>query len=72
LVADVAFRGRGYEHAVELADGTQLTGVFSERRVPRGERVGLRLEASGCLVFPGATPGPARPAPPVAGAHAGA
>ncbi len=60
LVADVAFRGRGYEHAVRLADGTQLTGVFSERRVPRGERVGLRLEASGCLVFPGEAPGAGR------------
>ncbi|HVC24672.1 MAG TPA: ABC transporter ATP-binding protein [Acidimicrobiales bacterium] len=52
-VADVAFRGRGYEHAVELSCGTQLSNVFAERRVERGESVGLRLEMSGCLVFPG-------------------
>jgi len=51
-VADVAFRGRGYEHAVELACGTQLSGVFSEGRVERGDIVGLRLDTVGCLVFP--------------------
>jgi iron(III) transport system ATP-binding protein len=52
-VADVAFRGRGYEHAVELECGTQISGIFSEVRVGRGQSVGLRLETSGCLVFPG-------------------
>jgi iron(III) transport system ATP-binding protein len=51
-VADVAFRGHGYEHAVELADGTQINSIFSEVRVERAERVGLRLETAGCLVFP--------------------
>jgi iron(III) transport system ATP-binding protein len=51
-VADVAFRGRGYEHAVELSDGTQIHSVFSDLRVGRAERVGLRLETAGCLVFP--------------------
>ncbi|MHB1599619.1 MAG: TOBE domain-containing protein, partial [Acidimicrobiales bacterium] len=51
-VTDVAFRGRGYEHAVELECGTQITGVFGERRVGRGESVGLQLDTAGCLVFP--------------------
>ena len=51
-VADVAFRGRGYEHAVELAEGTQINSIFSESRFSRGQSVGLRLETSGCLVFP--------------------
>jgi len=51
-VADVAFRGRGYEHAVELAEGTQINSIFSESRFSRGQSVGLRLEASGCLIFP--------------------
>ncbi|MHB1987287.1 MAG: ABC transporter ATP-binding protein [Acidimicrobiales bacterium] len=51
-VSDVAFRGRGYEHAVELSDGLCISGVFSEWRVARGERVGLRLDPGGCLVFP--------------------
>jgi len=52
MVTDVAFRGRGYEHAVALDGGTQISGVYSEWRVGRGEPVGLRLEASGCHVFP--------------------
>ncbi|HTW97324.1 MAG TPA: ABC transporter ATP-binding protein [Acidimicrobiales bacterium] len=52
VVSDVAFRGRGYEHAVRLADGSQVTGIFAERRVERGEMVGMRLDPGGCLVFP--------------------
>ncbi|MHB1511241.1 MAG: ABC transporter ATP-binding protein [Acidimicrobiales bacterium] len=51
-VSDVAFRGRGYEHAVELHEGTRLSGIFSEHRVGRGDTVGLRLDTGGCLVFP--------------------
>ena len=51
-VTDVAFRGRGYEHAVALECGTQITGVFAERRVGRGEPVGLELDTAGCIVFP--------------------
>ena len=53
-VSDVAFRGRGYELAVALADGRQITSIFSEVRVARGESVGLRLESAGCHVFLGA------------------
>ena len=53
VVADVAFRGRGYEHAVDLPGSGRLTGVFAPIRAARGEPVGLRLEPSGCHVFPG-------------------
>ena len=53
MVADVAFRGRGYEHAVDLPGSGGLTGVFAETRAARGESVGLRLEPGGCHVFPG-------------------
>jgi iron(III) transport system ATP-binding protein len=53
VVADVAFRGRGYEHAVDLAGSGRLTGVFAETRAARGEPVGLRLEPGACHVFPG-------------------
>ena len=60
-VADVAFRGRGYEHAVELFDGTQINGIFSELRYRRGESVGLRLDVSGCLLFPGVAEAEAMP-----------
>jgi iron(III) transport system ATP-binding protein len=51
-VTDVAFRGRGYEHAINLGGGIQLTGVLADRRVARGETVGVRLDPAGCLVFP--------------------
>lgn len=50
-VADVAFRGRGYEHAVVLDCGTQINSIFSDVRIERGRSVGLRLETAGCLVF---------------------
>ncbi|HEY1701031.1 MAG TPA: hypothetical protein VGG75_15075 [Trebonia sp.] len=30
--------------------------VFARRRPLRGERIGLRLEPSGCHLFPAATP----------------
>jgi iron(III) transport system ATP-binding protein len=62
-VADVAFRGRGYEHAVDLHRLGRLTGVFAETRAARGEVVGLRLEPGGCHVFAG----PAPAAEPAAG-----
>jgi iron(III) transport system ATP-binding protein len=52
-VADVAFRGRGYEHAVDLPGSGRLTGIFAETRAARGEAVALRLEPGGCHVFAG-------------------
>ncbi|MGH3259199.1 MAG: TOBE domain-containing protein [Streptosporangiaceae bacterium] len=51
-VTDVAFRGRGYEHAIDLDGSTGLTGVFAEFRVPRGEVVGLRMDPAGCHLYP--------------------
>jgi iron(III) transport system ATP-binding protein len=53
VVADVAFRGRGYEPAVDLPGSGRLTGVFAETRSARGESVRLRLEPGGCHVFAG-------------------
>jgi hypothetical protein len=47
----MAFRGRGYEHAIDIPGHGRLTGVFAETRAARGETVGLRLEASGRLLF---------------------
>jgi len=52
-LADVAFRGRGYDRAVDLPGSGRLTGVFAQTRAARGEPVGLRLEPGGCHVFPG-------------------
>ncbi len=50
-VADTAFRGRHYELVVDLAGGHRLTGVVSERRVPRGTPVGIELDTAGCILF---------------------
>jgi iron(III) transport system ATP-binding protein len=52
LVTDVAFRGRGYEHAIDVGGQIRLTGVLAETRAPRGDTVGLRLDPAGCLAFP--------------------
>jgi iron(III) transport system ATP-binding protein len=52
VISDVAFRGRGYEHAIDIAGHGRLTGVFSEVRGARGDQVGLRLEAAGVHLFP--------------------
>lgn len=47
VVTDVAYRGRGYEHAVTTEAGT-LTGIHAPTRHERGARIGLRLSADGC------------------------
>ncbi len=49
-VADVAYRGRGYEHAVTIGEH-MLNSVFATHRVPRGARVELQLDPSGCMAF---------------------
>jgi hypothetical protein len=46
-MADVAFRGRGYEYAVDLLGLGRLSGVFARHRVERGEEVGMRLAPGG-------------------------
>ena len=53
-VTDVAFRGRGYEHAVDVPGHGRLTGIFASVRSDRGHRVGLRLDQAGCLLYPAA------------------
>jgi iron(III) transport system ATP-binding protein len=53
-VADVAFRGRGYEHAIDIPGLGRLTGVFARHRAERGDSVGLRLDPDGCHLFPAA------------------
>jgi iron(III) transport system ATP-binding protein len=56
-VTDVAFRGRGYEHAIDLPGLGLLTGVFAPHRAERGQHVGLRLDPDGCHLFPGSGAG---------------
>jgi iron(III) transport system ATP-binding protein len=59
-VADVAYRGRGYEYAIDLPGHGRLTGVFAPVRASRGENVGLRLDPDHCHVF-AAVGGPLAP-----------
>ncbi len=51
-VTDVAFRGRGYDHAIELVGEGRLVGVHDERRWSRGDHVGMSLDGTGCFFFP--------------------
>jgi ABC-type Fe3+/spermidine/putrescine transport system ATPase subunit len=70
-VADVAFRGRGYEYAIDLPGLGRLTGVFARHRASRGDEVGLRQDPEGCHLFPADPAAPADAAAPVASAVGG-
>jgi iron(III) transport system ATP-binding protein len=50
-VRDIAFSGRGYEHALLAEPETLFTKIYSERRFDRGSMVGIRLHPEGCLVL---------------------
>ena len=51
-VRDVAFAGRGYDHALSAEGPLLFTRIFSEQRWPRGQTVGMRFSPEGCLVLP--------------------
>jgi iron(III) transport system ATP-binding protein len=51
VVRDGAYHGRGYDYVLELGRGAELAGVFSTRRLARGETVGVRIDPAGALVF---------------------
>jgi iron(III) transport system ATP-binding protein len=51
IVLDTAYRGRGYDHAILLPDGTPLVGIHDERRWSRGDHVAVRFAPAGCLLF---------------------
>jgi iron(III) transport system ATP-binding protein len=50
-IADIAYCGSGYDHTVELADGTRLSGVFDSSRRQHGEAVRVGLDPAGCFAY---------------------
>jgi ABC-type Fe3+/spermidine/putrescine transport system ATPase subunit len=57
-VLDVAFCGRGYEHALAVSGGPLLTKVYSEKKWARGTNVGVLLEPTACFLLPPDAPEP--------------
>ncbi|MDF3291596.1 ABC transporter ATP-binding protein [Streptomyces silvisoli] len=55
-VVDTAYRGRGYDHVVELVGGARLVEVFTRHGRPRGSTVRLRFDPEGCFTFPEQAP----------------
>ena len=49
-VLDVAYRGRGYEHALAVG-GSVISSVFCAERHPRGSKVFISVDPAGCLAF---------------------
>jgi ABC-type Fe3+/spermidine/putrescine transport system ATPase subunit len=58
LIRDTAYRGRGYDHMVELPGGVLLCGVFDQQPWPLDQPVELTVASSGCFAYPRTSPGP--------------
>ncbi len=65
-VLDVAYRGRGYEHALAIG-GSVISSVFCAERHPRGSRVFVSVDPAGCLAFSDTEEPPAATADPAPG-----
>ena len=50
-ITDIAYRGRGYEHAIETKYGF-LTGVFDTISHPRGQNMEVSIDPERCIAFP--------------------
>jgi ABC-type Fe3+/spermidine/putrescine transport system ATPase subunit len=51
VISDIAYRGRGYEHAIETKYGT-LTGVFDTISHKRGRTMEVSIDPEKCIAFP--------------------
>ena len=51
VITDIAYRGRGYEHAIETKYGT-LTGVFDTISHARGRKMEVSIDPEKCIAFP--------------------
>ena len=50
-ITDIAYRGRGYEHAIETKYGS-LTGVFDTISHGRGQHMEVSIDPDRCIAFP--------------------
>jgi iron(III) transport system ATP-binding protein len=50
-ITDIAYRGRGYEHAIETKYGP-LTGVFDTISHKRGSQMDVTIDPDKCIAFP--------------------
>ena len=50
-ITDIAYRGRGYEHAIETKYGS-LTGVFDTISHGRGQKMEVSIDPDRCIAFP--------------------
>jgi ABC-type Fe3+/spermidine/putrescine transport system ATPase subunit len=50
-IKDLAYRGRGYDHAVDTKYGS-LTGVFDSISHPRGKNLVIAIDPTKCIAFP--------------------
>jgi ABC-type Fe3+/spermidine/putrescine transport system ATPase subunit len=50
-IIDIAYRGRGYEHAIETKYGS-LTGVFDTISHKRGSSMDVTIDPDKCIAFP--------------------
>ena len=50
-VRDVAFNGRGYEHAIKVGTTEMLTKVYSKKRFDRGSNVKVTLDPASCFAI---------------------
>jgi iron(III) transport system ATP-binding protein len=51
VITDIAYRGRGYEHAIQTKYGT-LTGVFDSISHARGRKMEVSIDPEKCIAFP--------------------
>ncbi len=50
-IRDVAFNGRGYEHAISVGDDVVISKVFAHSRFERGAEVAVSFDPSSCFVM---------------------
>ncbi|HEY5104819.1 MAG TPA: ABC transporter ATP-binding protein [Acidimicrobiales bacterium] len=51
VIRDVAFKGHGYDHVVDVGNGYSLTKIYSSTKFDRGENVKVGFDSKSCFVM---------------------